>query len=123
MVVCRVAPCNLQHVPPVKHLAGAAGREGGGDMSALDGKVTVVAGGTSGTGARTAELFAEEGARVVIAGRRREEGEALAAQLGPDASFIQTDVLEEAQVKAMIVTAQVDDGGRLPDQHKAKHDR
>ena len=71
-------------------------------MGALDGKVAVVAGGTSGIGARTVEVFADEGARVVIAGRRREEGEALAARLGSAASFIRTDVLQEAQVMAMI---------------------
>ena len=71
-------------------------------MGVLDGKVTVVAGGTSGIGARTVELFAEAGAKVVVAGRRREEGEALAGRLGPEVSFIQTDVLHEAQVQAMI---------------------
>ncbi len=81
-------------------------------MGVLDGKVAVVAGGTSGIGTRTVELFAEEGARVVIAGRRREEGEALAAKLGSNVSFIQTDVLHEAQVEAMIGHA-VDHFGRL----------
>ena len=81
-------------------------------MGVLDGKVAVVAGGTSGIGARTVELFAAEGARVVIAGRRREEGDALAARLGSNASFIRTDVLHEAQVEAMIGHA-VDHFGRL----------
>ena len=56
-------------------------------MGALDGKVAVIAGGTSGIGARAAELFVQQGARIVIAGRRRERGKELADKLGPPASF------------------------------------
>jgi NAD(P)-dependent dehydrogenase (short-subunit alcohol dehydrogenase family) len=72
----------------------------------------VIAGGTSGIGARTAELFVNAGARVVIAGRRRERGEALAAELGTAARFIRTDVSIERDVAAMIQHA-VDSFGRL----------
>jgi NAD(P)-dependent dehydrogenase (short-subunit alcohol dehydrogenase family) len=79
---------------------------------ALEGKVAVVAGGTSGIGARTTELFIAEGARVVIAGRRREKGEQLAEALGAAASFIRTDVTIEQDVEAMIAHA-VTKFGRL----------
>ena len=81
-------------------------------MDALDGKVAVISGGTSGIGARAAELFVNEGARVVIAGRRRERGEELAAKLGAAATFIKADVSNEHDVAAMIKHA-VDSFGRL----------
>ena len=81
-------------------------------MLSLEGKVAVITGGTSGIGARTAEVFVAEGAKAVIAGRRKERGERLAQKLGDAASFIRTDVSLEAEVKAMVDHA-VDRFGRL----------
>ena len=69
-------------------------------MGALDGKVAIVTGGTSGIGEGIAELFVEEGAKVVVAARRQDEGAALEKRLG--VRFIRTDVANEADVKAMI---------------------
>jgi NAD(P)-dependent dehydrogenase (short-subunit alcohol dehydrogenase family) len=68
----------------------------------MEGKVVAVTGATSGIGACMAERFAAAGATVVIAGRRRAEGEALAARLGPRARFQRTDVGEERQVAALV---------------------
>jgi NAD(P)-dependent dehydrogenase (short-subunit alcohol dehydrogenase family) len=81
-------------------------------MKTLEGKVAVITGSTSGIGARTAELFVAEGARVVIAGRREEKGRQIARALGDAASFIQTDVTREGDVEAMIAHA-VQTFGRL----------
>jgi NAD(P)-dependent dehydrogenase (short-subunit alcohol dehydrogenase family) len=81
-------------------------------MGVLDAKVAVIVGGTSGIGARTAEAFVAEGARVVIAGRREEQGEKLAAELGPNARFVRVDVTSEAEVEALIAEA-VQRFGRL----------
>jgi NAD(P)-dependent dehydrogenase (short-subunit alcohol dehydrogenase family) len=71
-------------------------------VGTLDGKVVVIAGGTSGIGARSAERFAAEGAFVVIGGRRRDAGESLAARIGSSASFVMTDVSVEAQVERLV---------------------
>src|SRR5260370_10606650 len=79
---------------------------------ALEGKVAVMRGGRSGSGARTAERFVAEGARVVIAGRREEKGKRFARTLGGAASFIRTDVSVESDVAAMIAHA-VTSFGRL----------
>jgi NAD(P)-dependent dehydrogenase (short-subunit alcohol dehydrogenase family) len=69
-------------------------------MGVLDGKIAIVTGGTSGIGEGIVELFAAEGAKVVAAARRQEEGNALEKRLG--VRFIRTDVSSEADVKAMI---------------------
>ena len=81
-------------------------------MKALEGKVAVITGSTSGIGARTAELFVAEGARVVIVGRREERRRQMVRALGEAARFIRTDVTDEADVEAMIAYA-VAEFGRL----------
>jgi NAD(P)-dependent dehydrogenase (short-subunit alcohol dehydrogenase family) len=72
-------------------------------MGALNGKVAIVTGATSGIGERIAELFVEEGAKVVVAARREVEGAALEKRLG--VSFVRTDVSQEADIKAMVARA------------------
>src|SRR3954468_15905226 len=81
-------------------------------MGRLNGKVAVITGATSGIGLRTAEMFVAEGARIVIAGRRAAEGEALAERLGADCIFLRTDVTVDAEVRALIELA-VEKFGRL----------
>jgi len=81
-------------------------------MDVLTGKGAIVTGGTSGLGVRIAERFVEEGAEMVIAGRRCDKSAEVAARLGPRASFARTDVSVEAEVHAMVEHA-LDRFGRL----------
>ena len=70
----------------------------------IDDQVFLVTGGASGLGAATARMLVAGGGRVAIADMNREAGEALAAELGPAARFILTDVADEASGRAAIDT-------------------
>ena len=52
------------------------------DGRKLDGKIAVITGGNSGIGLATAKRFVEEGAHVVITGRREKELKEAAALIG-----------------------------------------
>jgi NAD(P)-dependent dehydrogenase (short-subunit alcohol dehydrogenase family) len=80
--------------------------------SRLKDKVAIITGATSGIGYRTAEIFADEGARLLLAARREDKGQALADKLGGDVHFVKTDVTKEEDIKAMI-NAAVDRWGRV----------
>jgi NAD(P)-dependent dehydrogenase (short-subunit alcohol dehydrogenase family) len=71
----------------------------------LEGKVAIITGATSGIGEATARRFAAEGARLVIAGRTVDKGEALARELGEGVLFRRADVLREADIAALVDAA------------------
>ena len=71
----------------------------------LEGKVAIITGATSGIGETTARLFSKEGARLVIAGRTVDKGEALAKELGKGVIFQRADVIQEADIASIIDVA------------------
>lgn len=77
----------------------------------LQGKVALVTGSTQGLGAGIARVFAREGARLMISGRNRERGEAVATSL-PDALFEQADLTSVDDCRRL-VQATVERMGRL----------
>ena len=62
----------------------------------LEHEIAIVTGSTSGLGRTVAQLFVEEGAQVVVTGRNRDRGSALAAELGEAAAFVEADLGTEA---------------------------
>lgn len=78
----------------------------------FDGKTVVVTGSSSGIGVGIARRFAAEGANVVLAARRRDRLEALAAELGADRTLaVTTDVTREEDLRAMVGAAVARFGG------------
>src|SRR5438046_3526076 len=77
-------------------------------MNRLKDKVAVVTGGGDGIGRAICDLFAEEGAAVIIAEKNPDKGKQAAEQIirsGGRAHFIATDVADEASVVGMAAEA------------------
>ncbi len=74
-------------------------------MGRLDGKVAIVSGGARGQGEAEVRLFAAEGAKVVFGDVLHDLGEAVAADVGPNAHYLPLDVTDpEAWQKAVAET-------------------
>jgi NAD(P)-dependent dehydrogenase (short-subunit alcohol dehydrogenase family) len=81
----------------------------------IQNKVALITGGTTGIGRDTAVLFAKNGAKVVISGRRETEGNeaiALVRAAGGDGLFVKSDVSKSSDVQSLIAKT-VEKFGRL----------
>src|ERR1700759_5452589 len=71
----------------------------------LTGAVVLITGALTGIGRATALAFAKEGSRIVVSGRRQQEGSDFAAELqgmGAEAKFIYADVRHEKDIEMLI---------------------
>ncbi len=71
----------------------------------MDTPVVLITGALTGIGHATARAFAQEGARIVVSGRRDEAGQALAKELralGAEAEYVQADVRHEDDVRNLV---------------------
>jgi meso-butanediol dehydrogenase/(S,S)-butanediol dehydrogenase/diacetyl reductase len=81
-------------------------------MGRFSGKVVIVTGAGSGSGAATAWRFGAEGASVVLAGRRRAKLDEVASAIDPACALVQeTDVGDQASVQALVAAAVARFGG------------
>jgi short-subunit dehydrogenase len=70
-----------------------------------NGKVMIVTGASAGIGAATARAAAKVGARLVLAARRRDRLDALAAEIGGDTLAVPTDMRDAEQVQRLVTAA------------------
>ncbi|HJU27937.1 MAG TPA: SDR family oxidoreductase [Candidatus Binataceae bacterium] len=80
----------------------------------LDGKVAIITGAASGIGRATAQIFAREGARLLLADVQEAGGAEtlkLVQQAGANALFIRVDVAKSADTEAMVAKAVESFGG------------
>jgi len=79
----------------------------------LENKVALITGGYGGMGRASVRLFAREGATVFVAGRSRERGDALVAEIngaGGTAHFVELDVIDQDQWDAAIAQVKAQAG-------------
>jgi NAD(P)-dependent dehydrogenase (short-subunit alcohol dehydrogenase family) len=71
-------------------------------MKGLQGKTAIITGGAESIGKAVAKAFVDAGVNVVICARRKEVGEAAAAELGPTCKYVQADIANDADIDNLV---------------------
>src|SRR5438093_6578062 len=75
------------------------------EIVAMSSPVVLITGALTGIGRAAAVVFAQEGARVVVSGRRDKQGQELVAELqglGAEAIFVRSDVRKDEDVRNLV---------------------
>ena len=80
-------------------------------MASLEGKVAAITGASSGIGEATAIAFAEAGAKVSLAARRKDRLDGLVERIGGKALAIETDIGDEKQAREFVQRTKDELGG------------
>jgi len=74
-------------------------------MKNVENKVIIITGASSGIGEETARVLAREGAKVVLSARREERLKKLADEIGENAAYLKSDVVNADEMKALVALA------------------
>ena len=79
-------------------------------MGKLNGKTAVITGGATGIGLAAAQRFIDEGAKVIVFGRRQDALDRAAEKLGPNARTVQGSVTSEADLARLYDSVKAEEG-------------
>ncbi|MBQ6053256.1 MAG: SDR family oxidoreductase [Clostridia bacterium] len=71
-------------------------------MKNVEGKVIIITGASSGIGEETAKVLAANGAKVVLSARREDRLQMLAAEIGENAAYLKSDVVNPDEMIALV---------------------
>ncbi len=74
-------------------------------MKNVENKVVIITGASSGIGEETARVLAKNGAKVVLSARREERLEKLSSEIGENAAYLRSDVVNPEDMKALVALA------------------
>ena len=82
-------------------------------MKNVENKVIIITGASSGIGEETARVLAENGAKVVLSARREDRLKKLSDEIGANAAYLKSDVVNPDEMKALFANAGIMPAGNM----------